>query len=70
MFPEQMLTPIAKVVEVVLMLLDGAWTGAGAGVSSFGQAIEICGGSHYFRDQIEFCDATMAAMMGATDVDG
>jgi len=70
MFPEEVLTPIAKVVEVVLMLLDVTGMGTEDGFSPFGQAVEICGANHYFRRQLEYCDATMAALMGATDVDG
>lgn len=66
MFPEELLTPISKVVEVVLMLLNGETT---TGRDLFGQAVEICGSNHYHRDQLEFCDGTMAAVMGATDVE-
>ena len=58
-----MLTPVSKVVEVVMLILDGEH--GIDGHSNVGQTIEICGSKHYFREQIEFCDATMQAMMGA-----
>lgn len=59
MFPAAMLTPVAKAVEVVLMILDHE-----DGRTTSNVVIEICGDSHYFRDQVEFCNETMAAMMG------
>jgi hypothetical protein len=65
MFPEQMLTPIHKVVEVVLMLLDGDAIMTEGDVLPFGHAVEICGVNHYYREQAAFCDENMAAIMGA-----
>jgi hypothetical protein len=63
MFPPALLTPVPKVVEVVLMILDGEKDIEGH--SSLGQAVEICGANHYYREQIPYCDATMQALMGA-----
>ncbi|KAK4555783.1 hypothetical protein LTR86_007003 [Recurvomyces mirabilis] len=64
MFPEQMLTPVEKVVEVVLLLLDGDGDERAGRELRFGQAIEICGSNHYLRNQQEYCDPVMAAIMG------
>jgi hypothetical protein len=47
MFPEQMLTPMYKVVEVVLMLLDGDTSMTEGNVLPFGHVVEICGENHY-----------------------
>lgn len=58
-----MLTPISKVVEVVLLILNGEKDIEGHPNS--GQTVEICGAKHYFREQISFCDGTMQALMGA-----
>jgi hypothetical protein len=68
MFPEPLLTPINKVVEVVLMLMDGEDSKASNGCPLWGQMVEINGTRHYFRFQPEYCDASMAAVMGATEV--
>jgi hypothetical protein len=67
MFPEQLLTSIDTVVEAVLILMDGNETETGRDEHLVGQTVEICGTKHYFRKQIEYCDATMAAVMGATE---
>lgn len=63
MFPEEMLTPVSKVVKVVLMLVDGDGSGAQGGEALVGQAVEICGANHYVRRQHDYCDPTMAALM-------
>lgn len=34
----------------------------------WGRAVEVNGTNHYFRDQHEYCDEKMAAVMRATDV--
>lgn len=68
MFPEQLLTPVSKVVEVVLMLLDGNDTNSSASGPLFGETVEISGVSHYFRKQPDYCDSTMEALMVATDM--
>lgn len=62
MFPESLLTSLTTVTEVVLMLMEGK---SETSKPLVGQTVEICGTNHYFRDQIEYCDATMAAVMGA-----
>ncbi|KAK3674160.1 hypothetical protein LTR78_006007 [Recurvomyces mirabilis] len=64
MFPEQMLTPVDKVVEVVLLLLDGDGDEKAGRELRSGQAVEICGTNHYVRNQQEYCDPVMAAIMG------
>lgn len=63
MFPPSMLTPVSKVVDVVLLILDGEKDIEG--YSNSGQTIEVCGSNHYFREQTEFCDTTMQALMDA-----
>ena len=67
MFPEQLLTSIDTVVEAVLMLMDGRNAETTSNKTLVGQTVEICGTKHYFRKQIDYCDATMAAVMGATE---
>ena len=64
MFPEQMLTPVSKVVEVVLLLLDGDGDEKIGHELRFGEAVEICGTNHYVRKQHDYCDPVMAAIMG------
>lgn len=59
MFPPALLTPVSKIVSVVLMILDAEMEGH----ASHGQTIEICGEKHYFREQIEYCDAAMKALV-------
>lgn len=56
MFPPEFLTPVSKVVQVVISIVDGE-------IEKTGQTVEICGFNHYFRKQIEFCDGTMQALM-------
>ena len=68
MFPAYMLTPVSKVVEVVLLILDAE--SEIEGHSNVGQTVEICGLEHHFRGQIDFCDATMQAVMDAGGSDG
>ncbi|KAB5525518.1 15-hydroxyprostaglandin dehydrogenase [Coniochaeta sp. 2T2.1] len=58
-FPEKYFTPVEKIVEAVLILLDG---------TEMGKAIECCGQNHYYREQYEYCDDTMRAVMSSTDV--
>ena len=68
MFPEPLLTPINKVVEVALMLMDGGDSKASNEDPLWGQTVEISGTRHYFRVQPEYCDTSMSAVMGATEV--
>ena len=67
MFPESFLTSIDIVVEAVLMLMDGNDTETGSNEAFVGKTVEVSGTKHYFRKQIEYCDAPMAAVMGATE---
>ncbi|KAK3724875.1 hypothetical protein LTR37_000923 [Vermiconidia calcicola] len=71
-FPKEYFVPIEKVVEVVMMLLDGDGKqadGADFQKALVGQTVEILGTSHYFRTQVEYCDEAMAAVMSAPGVD-
>jgi len=65
--------PIEKIVEVVLMLLDGDGkqaNGASSGKPLIGQTVELSGTKYYFRQQSDYCDEAMAATMGSTGVQG
>jgi len=72
-FPEEYFTPIEKLVETVLMLIDG-----GAMEDSKGNkvaagkdwmlAVEVNGNNHYFRDMPEYSDKMMEDVMKRTDV--
>jgi NAD(P)-dependent dehydrogenase (short-subunit alcohol dehydrogenase family) len=82
---DNIFVPIEKVVSTVLMLIDGQDEGGqrlgddgkelsnGANGNAKGklngEAVELSGTKHYYRDQIEFCDANMAKTMGVTDKD-
>jgi len=55
---------MTKVVEVVLMILEGR--GLQEGTSQFGQVVEISGDNYYHRKQHEYCDNKMASVMDAT----
>lgn len=74
-FPDEFFTPIEKIVEVVLMLIDGGskpTNGNNAAHKAdpvIGQTVEISGPNHYFRQQVAFCDEAMEVVMKATDVD-
>lgn len=69
-FPDPNFTPVEKIAEVVLMLLDGKdeQKGQDQGVLR-GKAIEVSGTNHYYRDSVEFCDESMRAVMGSTDIE-
>lgn len=85
-FPEQFFTPVGKIVEVVLFLVDGEdptegkrvdedggeraaiASGAKGGVL-WGEAVEISGDRHYYRDAPRLCDDAMQAVMKATDIE-
>ena len=67
-FPPGYFTPLEKIVEVVLMLVNGdGKQGASKDAPLYGQAVEVNCDKHYFRPQHEYCDEKMAAVMGATD---
>lgn len=64
-FPPDYFTPLEKIVEVVMMLIEGNGT---QGEPLWGQAVEVNCDKHYFRKQHEYCDEKMAATMGATEL--
>ena len=67
-FPPEYFTPLGKIVEVVLMLVNGdAKQGGSTDAPLYGQAVEVNCDKYYFRTQHEYCDEKMAALMGATD---
>lgn len=69
-FPPEYFTPIEKIVEVVLIMIDGrddSEKGKNLGEMR-GRAIEISGKNHYYREAPEYSDEGMRAVMGATDV--
>jgi hypothetical protein len=55
-------------MEVVLMFVDGddKVKGSGQGVLK-GKAVECSGKNHYYREQPEYCDEAMRAVMYSTD---
>jgi NAD(P)-dependent dehydrogenase (short-subunit alcohol dehydrogenase family) len=77
---ENVFVPIEKVVSVILMLIDGHDVGGkklddsgkpiangvngSANEKLNGVAVELSGTDHYYRDQIGFCDDSMAKTMG------
>ncbi|KAF4631751.1 hypothetical protein G7Y89_g6380 [Cudoniella acicularis] len=79
-FPEEFFTPVEKIVETVVMLvgrkddvsvdetrIDGVKADK-RGVL-WGEAVEISGGRHYFREANKVCDDAMMAVMKATDIE-
>ncbi|KAF2679100.1 NAD(P)-binding protein [Lentithecium fluviatile CBS 122367] len=84
MFPEEYFTPVEKIGEVVLMLVDGKDNGQGVvgkeveegNVEALlkkggmnGRAVEISGRKHYYRGMVPYCDGPMAAVMSSTNVE-
>lgn len=79
-FPEQYFTPVEKIVQTVLMLIDGHDDGTGkygpevegskvgTGVLQ-GKAVEISGRNHYYREAVPFADEAMKAVMGSTNIE-
>ncbi|KAL1602780.1 hypothetical protein SLS60_006201 [Paraconiothyrium brasiliense] len=82
-FPEQYFTPIDKIGEVVLMLIDGKDDengGVGREVEEasvkellqkgmYGRAVEISGREHYYREMVSYADEAMRAVMGSTNIE-
>jgi NAD(P)-dependent dehydrogenase (short-subunit alcohol dehydrogenase family) len=73
-FPDSYFTPVEKIVEVVLMLIDGGKMQDSTGKvvkegEDWQKAVEVNGTRHYFRDQPPFCDKEMEEVMKATDVE-
>lgn len=81
-FPEEYFTPVEKIGDVVLMLIEGKDDGKGEvgtevgeggvdgllGGGMVGMAVEIIGRRHYYRGAVQFADEAMRAVMGATNV--
>ncbi|KAI0189083.1 short-chain dehydrogenase [Xylaria flabelliformis] len=66
MFPAQFYTPMQKIVDTVLMLLDNDSVKAGdAGRHTpfFGQTVEVNCDKHYFRKQDEYCDGIIGPII-------
>ena len=59
-FPQEYFTPVEKIAEVVAMFVDG---------KDRGKAVECSGRNHYYREQPEYCDEAMRAVMASTDRD-
>jgi NAD(P)-dependent dehydrogenase (short-subunit alcohol dehydrogenase family) len=59
-FPKEYFTPVEKIAEAVAKFVDG---------KDVGKAVECSGQNHYYRDQPEFCDEGMRAVMASTDRD-
>ena len=62
------MTPIEKIVEVVLMLVDGGDMIDAKGVKiagdkALGLAVEVNRRNHYFREMPEYCDESMRLIM-------
>lgn len=82
-FPEEYFTPVEKIGDVVMMLVDGEDDGMGEvgkeveGRSAekllakgmHGKAVEISGKKHYYREMVEYADEAMSAVMGATNIE-
>lgn len=77
-FPDEYFTPVEKIVETVLILVDGKDTtpkektridgdATSKGGVLWGEAVEVSGRNHYFREVPHWSDAGMQAVMKATD---
>jgi len=66
-FPEEYFTPVESIVQVVLMLVDGK-DEAREGILK-GCTVEVSGKKHYYREQPDYCDEGMRAVMASTDVE-
>ncbi|KAI1263709.1 NAD(P)-binding protein [Xylariaceae sp. FL1019] len=75
---DDLFTPVEKIAEVVMILVDGKDTMAAEmtridgepqeereGIL-WGEAIEVSGDNHYYRERSKYCDAKMAAVMKNT----
>jgi NAD(P)-dependent dehydrogenase (short-subunit alcohol dehydrogenase family) len=72
-FPPEYFTPVSKIVETVVMLVDGGELTDSKGVvvkkeENWGRAVEINTTKHYFREQPEWCDDIMKTMMSHTEI--
>jgi NAD(P)-dependent dehydrogenase (short-subunit alcohol dehydrogenase family) len=67
-FPSEYFTPVEEIAKAVLILLDGKDPVKGDSLGFMnGKAVEVNGRNRYWRDQYEYCDAAMKAVMSATD---
>lgn len=69
MFPPEFFTPMEKIVDAVLLLLnndgsDEAAKNAGIQTPFFGQTLEINCQQHHFRKQIDYCDGIIGPVVG------
>jgi NAD(P)-dependent dehydrogenase (short-subunit alcohol dehydrogenase family) len=66
-FPEEYFTPVEKIVEAVLIFVDGKDPSKPDIEVMQGNAIECSGDSHYYREQYPYCDEAMRNVMSSTD---
>lgn len=66
-FPAKYFTPVEKIVEAVLIFLDGKDLAKPEIEVMKGKAIECCGQNYYYREQYSYCDEAMRAVMSSTD---
>ena len=74
-FLDEFFAPVEKIVEVMLMLVEGddMMDGKGVRISAnraWRRAVEVSGRNRYFREMPEYCDDQMRQVVEATDVDG
>jgi NAD(P)-dependent dehydrogenase (short-subunit alcohol dehydrogenase family) len=72
-FPAEYFTPLSKIVDTVLMFIDGGDLVDTKGVTypkgkDYGLAAEISQTNHYFREVVPYGDDIIRITMGATDV--
>ena len=76
-FPEEFFTPVEKIAETVVMLVDGKDDSTGRRIDReipekkgvlWGESVEISGTNHYYREAPLVCDDAMEAVMRATDI--
>lgn len=73
-FPKEYFTPVEKIVDAVLMCIDGGDMVDSKGIKvpadrAYGLTIELNGQNFYFREQPEYCDDNMRRCMEATSSD-
>lgn len=68
MFPPEFFTPMDKIVDTVLLLLnndgsDEQAKSAGIEAPFYGQTVEVNCQQHHFRKQSEYCDAIIGPVV-------